>query len=72
MMQGLNVGSGAVAGANLRSVLRRRFDRRDYPAHGEVVKILAPLTTAPTLLHEGLDVLAEAVRQVASSSLVRS
>ena len=63
MMAGLDVGSGELAGR----VCRRAFElgvvvETSGPA-GEVVKVLAPLTTPDDLLERGLDLLAQAMEE---------
>ncbi len=60
MFQGLDVGSGDLAGA----ICRRAFDLglvvETSGARDQVVKVLAPLTTPAAQLDEGLDILVQA------------
>ena len=62
MMQGVDVGSGELAG----DVCARAFDKgliiETSGAHDEVVKVLAPLTIPEETLRKGLNILLDAVR----------
>jgi diaminobutyrate-2-oxoglutarate transaminase len=60
MMQGLDVGHGAVAAEICRRSARAGLIIESAGPHDEVVKVLAPLTTPEPLLRRGLDILAEA------------
>jgi diaminobutyrate-2-oxoglutarate transaminase len=66
MMQGINVGSGALAGDICAEAFRNGLIIETSGAHDEVVKILAPLTTPDTDLNAGLDILTAAVRTCAA------
>lgn len=62
LMQGVDMGSGALAS----DICRRCFDAgliiETSGAHGEVVKVLAPLTTPEPTFRKGLEILLEATR----------
>ena len=62
MMQGVDVGSGTLAG----DICARAFDKgliiETSGAHDEVVKVLAPLTIPEETLRKGLNILLDAVR----------
>lgn len=64
LMVGLDVGSGPLAAA----ISRRCFDQgliiETAGPHDEVVKVLAPLTTPPDVLDQGLDILTRTVTEV--------
>lgn len=64
MMQGVDVGSGEVADAICARAFERGLIVETSGAHGEVVKILAPLTTPETIFDEGFAMLADATRDV--------
>lgn len=70
MFQGLDVGSGEVASA----ICARAFDLglilETSGAHGEVVKVLAPLTTPAGVFREGLSLLSQAVTDIATTRAV--
>ncbi|GGO59663.1 diaminobutyrate aminotransferase apoenzyme [Roseovarius pacificus] len=62
MMQGVDVGSGELAG----DICARAFDKgliiETSGAHDEVVKVLAPLTISEETLRKGLNILLDAAR----------
>lgn len=64
MMQGVDVGSGELAGAICARAFERGLIVETSGAHDEVVKILAPLTTPETIFDEGFAMLADATRDV--------
>ena len=57
MMQGVDVGSGDLAAAICRRAAQDGLIVETSGADGEVVKILAPLTTPDELLRHGFDVI---------------
>jgi diaminobutyrate-2-oxoglutarate transaminase len=61
MMQGLDVGQGARAAAVRATCARDGLLSECAGPHDEVIKVLAPLTTDDELLHQGLDVLQNAI-----------
>jgi diaminobutyrate-2-oxoglutarate transaminase len=61
MMQGLDVGSGALASAVTRIAFERGILIETSGPHDEVVKVLAPLTIEDETLETGLDILERAV-----------
>jgi diaminobutyrate-2-oxoglutarate transaminase len=63
MMQGVDVGSGALADRITAAAYRMGLIIETSGAHDEVVKVLAPLTTPDALLMEGFDILDAAVTQ---------
>lgn len=67
LMQGVDVGSGELAG----DICARAFDKglviETSGAHDEVVKVLAPLTTSPALFREGFDILLDATREATTN-----
>jgi diaminobutyrate-2-oxoglutarate transaminase len=64
MMQGLNVGSGAVAARITEAAFKRGLIIETSGSHDEVVKVLAPLIIEDALLAHGLDILEDCVRTV--------
>jgi len=64
LMQGVDVGSGPLAAAICHRSFERGLIVETSGAHGEVVKVLAPLTIPETLLRDGLDILAQASADV--------
>jgi diaminobutyrate-2-oxoglutarate transaminase len=68
MMQGINVGSGALAEAICAASFERGLIIETSGANDEVVKFLGPLTTPDAILDEGLDMLEAAVREAVSKS----
>ncbi|MBS0126606.1 diaminobutyrate--2-oxoglutarate transaminase [Thetidibacter halocola] len=70
LMQGVDVGSGDLAG----DICARCFDKglviETSGAEDEVVKVLAPLTTPETILREGLGILLEATREATQQTLI--
>ena len=67
MMQGINVGSGELAGEICAEAFRNGLIIETSGAHDEVVKILAPLTTPDAVLNKGLDILTAAVKTCAAT-----
>ncbi len=66
MMQGINVGTGEIAGRICAAAFDRGLIIETSGAEDEVVKFLGPLTTPDAVLEEGLDLLQAAVGDVAS------
>ncbi|MFA8385941.1 MAG: diaminobutyrate--2-oxoglutarate transaminase [Pelagibaca sp.] len=68
MMQGVDVGSGDLAG----NICARAFEKgliiETSGAHDEVVKVLAPLTTPNATLEKGFEILLNAAREVIGTS----
>jgi diaminobutyrate-2-oxoglutarate transaminase len=62
MMQGIDVGSGDFAAEICGRCFANGLVIETAGAQGEVVKVLAPLTTPTDLLEQGLDILSKAVR----------
>src|SRR3546814_9560902 len=73
MMRGINVGSGELADAVTTACFDAGLIIETSGAHGEVVKILAPLIIDDALLASGLDILETRLREaVADDFAVRS
>ena len=70
MMRGVDVGSGDLA----EKICARAFEKglviETSGADDEVVKVLAPLTTPEDMFQKGLDILVEAVKDVAETHKV--
>ena len=70
MMQGVDVGSGELAG----DICARAFDKgliiETSGAHDEVVKVLAPLTTPDATFRKGLNIMIEAAREATSAQQI--
>jgi diaminobutyrate-2-oxoglutarate transaminase len=64
MMQGVDVGNGDLAGAICARAFELGLIIETSGARDEVVKVLAPLTTPEDTFAKGLDILAQAVRDV--------
>lgn len=62
LMQGVDVGSGELAGEICARAFAKGLIIETSGAHDEVVKILAPLTISPELFREGFDILLDATR----------
>ena len=62
MMQGIDVGSGDLAGAICATCFDHGLIIETSGAHDEVVKVLAPLTIPVEQLKAGLDILEDATR----------
>ena len=65
MMQGIDVRTGEMADAICAAAFRDGLIIETSGPVGEVVKVLAPLTTPDEVLRRGLDILARAARTVA-------
>jgi diaminobutyrate-2-oxoglutarate transaminase len=61
MLQGIDVGSGDLAGKICRRCFESGLIIETSGPHDEVIKILAPLTTPDALLLQGLEILRKAV-----------
>jgi diaminobutyrate-2-oxoglutarate transaminase len=70
MMQGVNVGSGELASEICRRCFADGLIIETSGPVGEVVKVLAPLTTPVDLLHRGLDIVENAVASVTAAQPV--
>ncbi len=68
MMQGINVGSGDLAGRICAEAFERGLVIETSGADDEVVKFLGPLTTPDAILDEGLDILEAAVGDAISKT----
>ncbi|MFC6016333.1 diaminobutyrate--2-oxoglutarate transaminase [Plantactinospora solaniradicis] len=68
MMRGVDVGSGALAASITRRCFVEGLMLETSGPHGEVVKVLAPLTTPDDMLNDGLDILLDAARDVTAES----
>ena len=66
LMRGVDVGSGDLASAICARAYEMGLVIETSGAHDEVVKFLAPLTTSEEIMREGLDILAQATRDVSS------
>ncbi|WDR02629.1 diaminobutyrate--2-oxoglutarate transaminase [Devosia algicola] len=64
MMQGINAGTGTVADAICRSCFRSGLIIETSGAHGEIVKILSPLTIDKEQFAAGLDIVENAFEEV--------
>ncbi|MFP7571792.1 diaminobutyrate--2-oxoglutarate transaminase [Marivita sp. S2033] len=64
LMQGVDVGSGELAGAICARAYELGLVIETSGAHDEVVKYLAPLTTSQEVMREGFDILMQATRDV--------
>ncbi|KPP88053.1 MAG: diaminobutyrate--2-oxoglutarate aminotransferase EctB [Rhodobacteraceae bacterium HLUCCA08] len=64
MMQGVDVGSGDLAGAICAAAYRNGLVIETSGPKDEVVKVLAPLTTPDAILREGFDILRAATATV--------
>ena len=69
MMQGVDVGSGDLAGAICAEAFTRGLVIETSGAEDEVVKVLAPLTTPMRQFKEGLDTLADAARSCVATKI---
>ncbi|QFT58873.1 Diaminobutyrate--2-oxoglutarate transaminase [Sulfitobacter sp. THAF37] len=67
MMQGVDVGSGELAGAICARAYELGLVIETSGAGDEVIKFLAPLTISPELMREGFDILIRAAEEVADS-----
>jgi diaminobutyrate-2-oxoglutarate transaminase len=64
LMQGVDVGSGELAGAICARAYELGLVIETSGAHDEIVKYLAPLTTSEEVMREGFDILLQATRDV--------
>ncbi|MFC2967896.1 diaminobutyrate--2-oxoglutarate transaminase [Acidimangrovimonas pyrenivorans] len=65
LMQGVDVGSGELAGDICARAFRKGLIVETSGPDDQVVKILAPLTTPPEVMTKGLNILLDAARDVA-------
>jgi diaminobutyrate-2-oxoglutarate transaminase len=70
LMQGVDVGSGELAGDICARAFEKGLVIETSGAHDEVVKVLAPLTTSPALFREGFDILMEATREALTNTKI--
>ncbi len=70
MMQGVDVGTGELAGKICAHAFKKGLIIETSGADDEVVKVLAPLTTPAETLRRGLDILLEAAREATGSSKI--
>ena len=70
MMQGVDVGNGELAGDICARAFEKGLIIETSGAHDEVVKVLAPLTTPEAMFAKGLDILAEAARDVVETQKI--
>ena len=68
MMRGINVGTGAMAGAITTACFNRGLIIETSGAHDEVVKVLAPLVIDDAQLSAGLDILEHSIRETVAVS----
>lgn len=69
MFRGVDVGSGELADEICRECFENGLIIETSGAHGEVVKVLAPLTIEVGLFERGLDIMAEAAATVVKARL---
>ena len=69
MFRGVDVGSGEMADEICRECFENGLIIETSGAHGEVVKVLAPLTIDVGLFERGLDIMAEAAATVVKARL---
>lgn len=69
MMQGVDVGSGELAGAICAKAFQRGLIIETSGADDEVVKVLAPLTTPMDQFEAGLGILAQAARDCVETKI---
>ena len=67
MMQGVDLGTGDLAGAICARAYEMGLVIETSGSDDQVVKVLAPLTTPPEILREGLDIVVQAARDVLSA-----
>nr|WP_237267480.1 diaminobutyrate--2-oxoglutarate transaminase [Sulfitobacter alexandrii] len=67
MMQGVDVGSGDLAGAICARAYEHGLVIETSGANDEVIKFLAPLTISSELMREGFDILISATKEVVES-----
>ncbi len=70
MMQGVDVGSGDLAGDICARAFAKGLVIETSGAHDEVVKVLAPLTTPDAVLRKGLAILHEAAREAVATTRI--
>ncbi|PRY24964.1 diaminobutyrate aminotransferase [Aliiruegeria haliotis] len=70
MMRGVDVGSGDLAGEICARAFQKGLIVETSGPDDEVVKILAPLTTPDATLRKGLNILADAARDVVGQSRI--
>uniref|UniRef100_UPI003B51B6EC diaminobutyrate--2-oxoglutarate transaminase n=1 Tax=Roseovarius indicus TaxID=540747 RepID=UPI003B51B6EC len=68
LMQGVDVGSGDIAGEICARAFEKGLVIETSGADDEVVKVLAPLTTPEDTFRKGLDILIESAREVSTST----
>jgi diaminobutyrate-2-oxoglutarate transaminase len=70
MMRGLDTGSGELASRITGAAFARGLIIETSGAHGEVVKVLAPLVIDEDVFAQGLDILEGCVRRAVASAYV--
>jgi diaminobutyrate-2-oxoglutarate transaminase len=70
LMQGVDVGSGELAGAICERCFEHGLIIETSGADDEVVKVLAPLTTSTALMNEGLGILLDATRALTDNNKI--
>tara|TARA_R110002124_G_scaffold34193_12_gene112582 strand:+ start:3705 stop:4997 length:1293 start_codon:yes stop_codon:yes gene_type:complete len=70
LMQGVDVGSGELAGAICARAFEKGLIIETSGADDEVVKVLAPLTTSKETFAKGFEILLDAARDVLSTSKI--
>lgn len=68
LMQGVDVGSGELAGEICARAFRKGLVIETSGSEDQVVKVLAPLTTPDELLRKGYDILLAAAREVTATT----
>ena len=72
MMRGLNVRTGEAADRIVDAAFESGLIIETSGAHGEIVKVLAPLTIPDEELERGLTLLSAAVRKTFAADLVET
>ena len=70
LMQGVDVGAGDLASDICARCFEKGLIIETSGAHDEVVKVLAPLTTSPALLQEGLSILLECTQDATQDTKI--
>jgi diaminobutyrate-2-oxoglutarate transaminase len=69
-MQGVDVGSGELAGEICARAFEKGLVIETSGAEDEVVKVLAPLTTSDATFRKGLSILIDAARDVTETTKI--
>ena len=70
MMQGVDVGSGELAGAICARAFEKGLIIETSGANDEVVKVLAPLTTSDATFRKGFDLLCQAAAEILETNKI--